>query len=611
MVNTKRFFTLLSPSVSLGLLIAMAAPAVASAQTILPDYQVSTSRVANPSPAGTMDMPVSALRFEPRVDVQGRNFAEAQADVAIRGGVFENTGVRIGAAALSDPQTGHYLVELPVAPQMLQAPRVLTGLSNASGGFNAGVGTVAFGWRAIENRGVASLSGGEHRYNRQSIYQGVQRSLNEKFRLGADIEFARSESDGSVPFGDHHFERAGARIQLSGANSQTDFFAGYQAKFFGWPNLYTPFGFNETENLQTVLLLLNHHWRSADGSEISAALTYRRNKDDYEFNRAVPGASNPFEHTTWLRGASVSGRKNLPSFVLNYSADFSADKIESTSLIFGPYTGRTIAKATLVPEWVVGHGTMRVGASYDYSNRNSSDVSPLAGISWRWDEHWSSYAEYSETTQLPTYTALKSNAAAGLFRGNANLGRSTSRNWELGTQGELSGWQLEAAIFHREDDQLVDWTYRSGVVARTANAVDTRTTGFEVVVTRRTERIDVVASYAWLRKQSDYGSALIDASFYALNFPTHRLTLAAVWRIGGGFELRSDNEYRVQEPNPLRTIGGRHALLSSVGLYYLPPHARTWEFSVLADNLWNSDFQEVPAVVASRRQWAAGVTKRW
>ena len=48
------------------------------------------------------------------------------------------------------------------------------------------------------------------------------------------------------------------RLQLRGVQSQTDLFAGRQLKFFGWPNLYPPFGFNESEYLKTELFILNH-----------------------------------------------------------------------------------------------------------------------------------------------------------------------------------------------------------------------------------------------------------------------------------------------------------------------------------------------------------------
>ncbi|MDI1318589.1 MAG: hypothetical protein PSW75_00140, partial [bacterium] len=77
----------------------------------LPKVAVYSEQVANQTPVNTFAMPVSGLRFEPRVDVQARNLAEGQADLAIRGGVFENTGFKLGALSLFDPPTGHYYAE--------------------------------------------------------------------------------------------------------------------------------------------------------------------------------------------------------------------------------------------------------------------------------------------------------------------------------------------------------------------------------------------------------------------------------------------------------------------------------------------------------------------
>jgi vitamin B12 transporter len=158
---------------------------------------------------------------------------------------------------------------------------------------------------------------------------------------------------------------------------------------------------------------------------------------------------------------------------------------------------------------------------------------------------------------------------------------------------------------------LTDWTLTRGVTARFANAVDIGTTGLELVATRRTARYDLVLGYTFLDKDADYGIATVDASFYALNFAKHRLTAAITARLGGGFELRLDNEFRVQEENLLRVLGGDDAVLSSAGLYYLPPRLRGLELSAVVDNLWDDDFQEVPAVPAARRQYSVGATYRW
>src|SRR5258708_39450919 len=84
----------------------------------MPSVTVYSPRVANQSPVASFAMPVSALRYEPGVDLQARSLVEGQADVTIRGGIFESTGFQVGAITLLDPQTGHYLAEIPIAPAM-------------------------------------------------------------------------------------------------------------------------------------------------------------------------------------------------------------------------------------------------------------------------------------------------------------------------------------------------------------------------------------------------------------------------------------------------------------------------------------------------------------
>lgn len=582
----------------------------------LPVLAVYSDHVANQVPVATFAMPVSGLQFEPRVDVQARNFAEAQADVAIRGGIFENTGFKLGAVGLYDPQTGHYFAELPVAPAMLTTPRVLTGADNAAAGFNAEVGSVAYGWRPITQRGELSLSLGEYDTNRQSFYQGFVSPDKVAGRtVAADVELARSESDGSVPFGDHAFKRVAARVQLADQGSQTDLFAGWQQKFFGWPNLYTPFGFNETEFLKTSLYAFNHRvWTSAqDYWQVGAY--YRRNYDDYEFNRAVPGASNPFIHTTHVRAVAADGRHEEGAWAVAWSGQWLRDSITSTSLTFGPYTSRDYLKFSVVPEYTTdtanGKLTLRAGATYDDTNRDGSAVSPVLEASLRHAAGPRLYVQYAESSQVATYTALKSNPAAGLFRGNPNLKRETSGNLEAGVEFAHGPWAVQAAVFQRTDDELVDWTFRNGVVARTANPVDLKTTGLELVAVYNTKRCDLILGYTMLEKDADYGVATVDASFYALNFARHRFTAAVVARLAPGLELRVDNEYRVQEKNPLRVTGGNAAFLTSAGLYWLPASVRGLELSARVDNLWDDDFQEVPAVPAGRRQISAGVAWHW
>ena len=600
--------------------VAFTARAQIADESVLPAVTVYSPRVANQAPTATFAMPVSALRFEPRVDLQSRNFAENQSDVTIRGGIFENTGFKIGAVSLFDPQTGHYFAEIPVAPAMLGAPHILTGSDLAAGSMNATAGGVAYDWRPIQTMGTAMVGGGEFGLTMAEFYQGYRFPHNVAGgQVGADVAWAHSDSDGAILYGDHVLDRFNARIQFSTSASQTDFFAGYQEKFFGWPNLYTPFNSNESEDLATLLLAFNHRSDFGAGDFAEFGAYYRRNEDDYAFNRFAPvGPVHPFQHTTWVKGAAATGRFTQDDLSLNYRAEWIADELESTSLTFGPYRTRKIMKLALVPEraWALQNGgslRVKAGASYDDTNRDASAVSPIFEIAHEQSSDGAKrlYASYAETTQVATYTALKSNPTAGLFRGNQNLGRERSRNAEIGWSGRWADWKGQVAAFHRRDTDLVDWTFVQGVVARTANPVDVTTTGIELVGQRSWKNCDVVIGYTWLTKDADYRGAPVDASFYAGNYARHRLTAAFVARLTGALELRVDNEVRFQASNLLRTTGGNDAVLTSVGFGFRPPACKRLLLTVQADNLWNSHYQQVPSVPAAPRQISGNVRYTW
>jgi hypothetical protein len=586
----------------------------------LPAVQVFSDRIANQLPAGTFAMPVSALRYEPRVDLQARGLVEAQSDISIRGGIFESTGVKLGGISLGDPQTGHYLAEIPIAPDMLTVPRILVGSDLALGVSNALSGAVAYEWRPIQPAGIVRFNVGQGSLTSASAYQGFRsRAPQGRTAMRADVAWARSSGDGLLPDGDHDFERANVRFQLGGSRSQTDMFAGYQGKNFGLRNLYTPFNSPESENLQTLLLALNHRTEFSTGSFVEASVFYRRNKDDYAFNRYAPvGPVHPFQHTTWLSGAAVSGRQEEGGLAVVYRGEVQADELRSTALVFGPYKTRTIAKITTAAEktWPLDGGSRlvaKLGGSVDDSNRTRAAASPAVELAREWTAGTTSrvYLGFSGATQLPSYTATNSNPAAGLFRGKRQLGREYADNLEAGWSGSLLAWSLQAAAFYRRDRDLVDWTYRRGVTARSANAVDIGTAGVEIGARRSWSAAEVVLGYTGLTKNADYKGAVVDASFYALNYAHHRLTAALIWHLDREWELRFDNAARVQADNSLRAVGGDEALVSALGLTYRPRSVRGASVSLGCDNLWNSNYQEVPAVPAIPRLFSVGLAYAW
>jgi hypothetical protein len=212
---------------------------------------------------------------------------------------------------------------------------------------------------------------------------------------------------------------------------------------------------------------------------------------------------------------------------------------------------------------------------------------------------------------LPSYTALNASAAAGLFRGNPTLGRTVSDQVEIAARGLWLGWTGRAALFFRRDASLVDWTFRRGVTARIASAVDMDVAGFETVLRRQWRRVEAVVGFTWLDKAADYRGAVVDGSFYALNYARQRLTTALVWHPAAAVDVRVDQSFRRQNGSSLRTAGGTQALATAFGVAWRPAGWRGVQVSAQVDNLWNDRFQETPAVPATPRQASLSVAYHW
>jgi hypothetical protein len=608
--------------------LGASSPAVMSADTTssadatkIDEISVAARRIANESPASSYASLATALRFDPSSELQSRGIAEGQSDVSVRGGLFENTGFKLGAVTVMDPQTGHYVAELPVDPVFLTRPVILKGVDSAIEGFNSSVATVSYRFAKLHDTGHFAVGAGSDNLNFQSLRFARATSNAAGNEIGVALSLARSAGDGSRPFGDHRFARYNFRLQHVAEHSQTDLVLSYQDKFFGWPGAYTGFAtLPEIDDTQTSLLLLNHR-RETDDGWFEVGGYYRRLRDDYDFNRLTSesGAPGSFEHESRVVSVGLQGLRQVGRIGWRFGGQLTKDElVSSTDLTSGSFNRRTYATLSLVPSFAVDLAsgarlTWRAGATFDYSNHDSNSVSPLLGLALNTSNANGTTVfavEYAATSQLPGYTVLKSNPL-GLFGGNAALGREKAKQLSVSVSRETDDWQATATVFGRRDDDLVDWTFSTGApFQRQANAVDIDVAGVEFFLMRNWDAVNVVLGFTVLDKDADYGSALVDASFYALNFAKQRATLAVTYRFSDSFELRLDQEYRRQEENPLR-VGDDSTYLLSASLVWKSDVQSGLGVTLVIDNATDSEYQPFPGTPASGRQISLTASYDW
>ncbi len=570
-------------------------------------------RVANEFPASTYDSAATLLRFDPQLDLQSRGLPEGQADIAVRGGLFENTGFKVGAVTIFDPQTGHYFADLPFDPGALSSPDILTGIDNAAHGFNSSIATVNYELAELTDYREITLGLGTDDLVLGRLRAGQVLRDSGQSVTGIEFSYSGAQGDGSIPNGDYDFDRWFTRVQHRNADSQTDFVLAYQDKFFGWPGAYTGFSsLAETDHTKTKLIMANHRHSYPGDNWWELGVIYRHLIDDYDFDRTTIESGTPgsFEHETKTYAIGVQGRMRLGAWWLRYGGQLTMDElVRSTDLTNGGFTSRSYMTFSVVPtrSWETSSGNivkLRAGATADASNRDSNALLPLIGVSYEQVAANGTniyQIEYSSSSQVPGYTVLKSRET-GLFGGNPNLGRERADTLKFAITRETNSSRFSATLFVREDKRLVDWTFLSGApFLRQANAVDLDVIGIELLWARHWEKTFWAAGYTYLDKDADYGTATVDASFYALNFAIHRMTTGVIYQPNDFLEIRVDGELRKQEENVLRS-GDPEAFIASASIGWKPGVQQRFSLDLVVDNITNSNFEEFPGTPAARRQ---------
>ncbi len=590
-------------------------------KTVLELIEVTGQRVANLQPASSYSAVVTELRYDPQVDIQARGLAEGQADVSVRGGLFENTGFKIGAVPIFDPQTGHYSVELPIDPDMLSTPGLVTGSDNALNTFNASLATVQYGYADILSGGSARIGFGTDDLLFGSARLSHSHDPGGNRSAGFTLAAAASRGDGTLPNGDHEFKRVAGHFQFGEQGAQSNIIIGYQDKFFGWPGMYTGFAsLPETDHVKQGLVVMDHR-RTTRGGWWQMGAAYRWLNDDYDFDRRTveSGAPGSYEHQTRSFSLGINGAQFAAGTDWSYGVLFAADRlVSSTDLTHGDFNSRSYVSVRLAPEWTwsLDSGAelmVRAGLGADVSNRDKDAIMPMGSIRWlkpMAEGEQSVSLDLSRSSQLPGYTALNS-GPTGLFGGNPDLGREFANTLALSYRVDRGAWGTGVALFVRQDESLVDWTYKQDApYRRQANAVDIDVTGFEFFLQWVTAKWQVLGAYTYLDKDADYGDVQVDASYYALNFARHRATLALLYQPVPWLEFRLDNEFRHQQANVLRN-GDSKAWIAAFSLGWQLPTDTSMSIDLVMDNLTDSDFEEFPGTPAYGRQLSLSLGLTW
>src|SRR5690606_24675262 len=122
------------------------------------NVQILTRKEIQSLPATSIQ---ELLSYIPGVDIRQRGPFGTQADIGIDGGSFDQTIVLLNGVKISDSQTGHNMLNLPLPVDMIERIEILRGPASRIYGINGLTGAVNIVTRQVEKSAIfAHLYGG-------------------------------------------------------------------------------------------------------------------------------------------------------------------------------------------------------------------------------------------------------------------------------------------------------------------------------------------------------------------------------------------------------------------------------------------------------------------
>ena len=412
---------------------------------------------------------VDMLDFIPNVDLRQRSPFGAQADISIRGASFDQTLILLNGINISDPQTGHYSLNLPIDLESVEKIEILEGAAARIFGNNALGGAVNFiTGRRPEKSLKASMTGGQYGFYKTSLTANTH-SRNTTHHLSV----SQTASDGYRHNTDFKNLTVFSQNKWNNRTVPLDLQMGYTQKDFGANSFYGPKYPNQYESLHTFFAALKGHVTAGKFS-VSPSAYWRRNYDQYILIRDNPDIYRNF-HYTDIYGAEVTAS------LANRFGQTNLGLLARNERIFSNNLGKLMETPRKVPrqsdKWYTktdkrtnmsifaeqnfytGHWSASVGALANRNNYIGDKLNLYPGIDIAFRPHplVKIYVSANSAMRLPTFTDLYYQSPMHIS--NPDLKPERSKEYELGAKMSAATWHAGIGYFYRHITHAIDWIW--------------------------------------------------------------------------------------------------------------------------------------------------------
>lgn len=401
------------------------------------------------------------LSYVSGVDVRQRGPGGAQADISMDGGTFDQTLVLINGIKVSDPQTGHNMMNLPISIDDIDHIEVLRGSASRIYGINALTGAINIVTRNVKNTGLSAtvFSGSSFRkqedngdtYANYGLRTSGTLALSNSSHLFSIGQEAGNGYRYNTAFNNQKLYYQG-KINL-GKTDQLDVMGGYIRNKFGANGYYAAPGDKESEEtVKTALAALSYTTKITENWTLMPRISFRNNVDDYLYIKQTPDKFHN-HHVGNVFDAELNSTIQTSIGTFGLGLEARTEHIKSTNLgkrnrtntgIFGEYKFEPVSRLLI-----------NLGMYTNYNSDYGWQAFPGLDAGYNFYGNWRIFANLGTGQRLPTYTDLYYKGPTNI--GNDQLRPEKSKYAEGGIKFNNERFSMNASYFIRRIDHFIDW----------------------------------------------------------------------------------------------------------------------------------------------------------
>jgi len=413
------------------------------------------------------------LEYVAGVDVRQRGAEGVQADVNIRGGTFDQTLILLNGINITDPQTGHHNLNIPVSLSQIERIEILEGPSARVYGPNAFSGAINIVTRQSGSNSVnLQLRAGSFGYFDADLFGSFQTG-----KLQHSLSLNKKRSDGYIENTDFDISNIFYSNQLIVEKGKMSFQFGFSEKGFGANSFYTPKYPNQYEEVKSLISSVK--WESNSKFHLTPVFYWRRHQDRFELFRDNPpswytthnyhltntygGNLNSWIQSKWGKSAfGIEFRsENILSNVLGEEME-SPVKVPGEDAEFTKSKTRNIVLGFLEHVYYSNRWTFSGGLLVNYISGSNLGINffPGVDVNYKILPSLNIYSSFNTSLRMPTFTDLYYQGPTNI--GNPDLKPEKTASLEGGFKLNLGVVQGYWIGFYRKGTDIIDWVKLNG-----------------------------------------------------------------------------------------------------------------------------------------------------